>query len=220
MAGNSFGRQVFDTIGRSIRLSADGSNQMKPGGITVDYDTITALAAAATYPDGIQVAAGEKVVEVGSIFCEITKGEVVTIDLSGDDDPTGGTFTVTVTGYGTTGDLAYNVSAADLQTALEGLVGAGNVTVTKSSFVYTATFDEDLANIGTITGDATDLTGGVGDTFAITVTPTTQGSAKGGYYGPYDTSATDGRQTPPCASRTPRPLTRPPSTAAASSARS
>lgn len=55
-------------------------------------------------------------------------------------DATGGTFTATFSGQ-TTAALAWNISAAALQTALEGLstIGAGNVAVTKNRSVWTLT---------------------------------------------------------------------------------
>jgi len=73
--------------------------------------------------------------------------------------PTGGTFTLTF-GANTTSALAYNISTAALQTALEGLasIGSGNVTVTGSAGAYyIITFVGSLAdtNVAEITPDAT-----------------------------------------------------------------
>ena len=97
--------------------------------------------------------------------------------------PTAGTFTVTHSGN-TTSALAYDISAAAFQTALEGLssVGSGNVTVTESTDVYTITFAGDLANTAqTITVDGSGLTAANSevltqvqdgtDTWNITFTP-------------------------------------------------
>jgi hypothetical protein len=193
----NYGRSVLDTIGTSLRASADGRPEYKIGGVSIAWSKVADVASAdVSLEDGIIVAIGDSYLRYGQVICEITQVEVVPIDLSADDDPTGGTFTLTVGSFGTTGDLAWNISAADLKTALEVLVGSGNVSsVTKSGFVYTVTFAPALGNVGTITGDVTDLTGGVGDTFAITATPSTQGDAYAGWYGPYDPDATDGRQT-------------------------
>lgn len=46
--------------------------------------------------------------------------------------PTGGTFTLEIEGKGTTGNIAYNASAATIDTALEGLSGMGSGTITSS----------------------------------------------------------------------------------------
>lgn len=46
--------------------------------------------------------------------------------------PTGGTFTLEIEGKGTTGNIAYNASAATIDTALEGLSGMGAGTITSS----------------------------------------------------------------------------------------
>jgi len=80
-----------------------------------------------------------------------------TLDLSASS---AGAFTVTHEAN-TTAGVAYDASAATLQTALEGLssIGAGNVTVTLNTSVYTITFAGDLANSAqTITVDGTGLT--------------------------------------------------------------
>jgi hypothetical protein len=116
---------------------------------------------------------------------EIAAGtaEVQTVDLSGDDDPTGGTWSMTIRGK-TLAGLAWNISAAALQALINNLVGYGfaAITVSKTGFVYTITFPEYLGNVAAITADATGLTGGVGDTFAITVLTTTPGVAPVTYY--------------------------------------
>ncbi len=59
-------------------------------------------------------------------------------------DATGGTFTLA----GSSTALAYNVSAADLQAAVEALpgVGVGNVIVTKNDDIYVLRFQGDLTN--------------------------------------------------------------------------
>ncbi len=69
--------------------------------------------------------------------------EVQTITLA---NATAGTFTLTF-GANTTSALAYNVTAALMQTALTGLasIGANNATVTLSGLVYTVTFVGALA---------------------------------------------------------------------------
>jgi len=46
--------------------------------------------------------------------------------------PTGGTFTLTIEGKGTTGNIAYNASLATIDAALEGIAGMGAGTITSS----------------------------------------------------------------------------------------
>jgi hypothetical protein len=95
--------------------------------------------------------------------------EVQTLTLDAGAD--GGTFTLTVPetseeGWdgldGTTSALAWNISTADMTTALEGIVGAGNVVVTKPASAYVITFGGDLANTNAplLTIDDTLLTDG------------------------------------------------------------
>jgi hypothetical protein len=99
-----------------------------------------------------------------SLVAEVTAvSEVQTITMSAKS----GTFRVGYKGQWTT-ELAYNVAAADLQTALRALstVGAGNLTVTGtagSSYVLTAAsalagtvmdmFDLDLSGLASYSGD-------------------------------------------------------------------
>lgn len=73
---------------------------------------------------------------------EAAANEIQTITINAD----GGTFTVTFDSQ-TTDPLAWNISAANLQTALEGLtsIGAGNILVTEADQVYTLEFTGDLA---------------------------------------------------------------------------
>ena len=68
---------------------------------------------------------------------------VQTITILG--SPTGGTFTLSYAGQ--TASLPYSVTAATIQSALQGLstIGAGNVTVTGSSGTFTVTFINALA---------------------------------------------------------------------------
>lgn len=82
---------------------------------------------------------------------------------------TGGTFTITK-GANTTAAQTFNVSAASLQTALEGLasIGTGNVTVSKTGNVYTIGFINLLADQAvTITVGTGSLTGGTGTLAAV-----------------------------------------------------
>ncbi len=81
-----------------------------------------------------------------------------TLDLSAS---TAGTFDITLNGNTAAGN-AFDVAAATLQTALEGIsgIGAGQITVTELTDVYTITFAGTLANISTntLTVDGSGLT--------------------------------------------------------------
>lgn len=76
---------------------------------------------------------------------------------------TGGTFILTYGGQSTSAQ-AYNVSAANLQTALVGLssIGTGNATVALNSGVYTITLANAIAPHSAITANVASLTGGTG----------------------------------------------------------
>lgn len=94
--------------------------------------------------------------------------EVQTVTIN--NAPTGGTFTLTFSGQ-TTSALAYNISDADMATALVALstIGVGDVAVVRTGsgtlaapYVYTITFGTALAatDVSQITADASSLTGG------------------------------------------------------------
>jgi hypothetical protein len=76
-------------------------------------------------------------------------------------DATGGTFTLTFRGD-TTGPLAWNISAADMQAALEQMssFGKGQVAVTRNDDVYVLTFQGTLTDtdVPQVTADASQLT--------------------------------------------------------------
>lgn len=113
--------------------------------------------------------------------------EVQTLTISG--TPTGGTFTVSFQDAETT-DLAFDASAATIQTALQLLitVGEGNVRVTGSG-PFTITFQGDLAGSGyeLMIGDGALLTGGTAP--AATVTRATEGHTTTDLAGTYTISA-------------------------------
>jgi hypothetical protein len=186
-----FGFNVVDTVGFSISVSADGRPEMKQGGITLDWTTFAvAFGADPTLADGVIIHAGDQYCRYGQVLSKIISPANDTITISA----TGGTFTVTVTngnGAATTGAIAFNATAATLQTALAGLsnVGAGLVTVTGSAGgPYSVGFDASLGAT-TLTTGAGSLTGGSGTAVVA------QNLATGdiGKYGPYDPAASDGR---------------------------
>jgi hypothetical protein len=100
--------------------------------------------------------------------------------------PTGGTYTLTYSGQ-TTAAIAYNATAAAVQTALAALsnIGAGNVLVTGANGgPYTVAFVGTLANTDVAQMTATaSLTGGTSP--GVTIATTTAGGADAG---------SDGRQ--------------------------
>ncbi len=94
--------------------------------------------------------------------------EIQTLTITG---ATGGTFTASFNGVATS-PLAYNVSAADLQTALRALstINGANVTVSGSAGgPYTITFVGSLgkANVPMVVADASGLTGAGTPTIAV-----------------------------------------------------
>jgi hypothetical protein len=111
--------------------------------------------------------------------------EVQTVTVTG--SPTGGTFTLTYSGQ-TTAAIAYNATAAAVQSALEALsnVNPGDITVTgNAGGPYTLTFGGQYLgdNVAQLTATAS-LTGGT--TPGVTVATTTAGGTA---------TATDGTQT-------------------------
>ena len=100
---------------------------------------------------------------------ETAVNEVQVITLNG--SPTGGTFTLTYSGQ-TTGTIAYNASAATVDTALEALsnIGVGDVAVTGSAGgPYTVTFGGALAatNVAAMTANGASLTGATDETLNV-----------------------------------------------------
>lgn len=169
-------------FGWGYDLSADGHPEMALAGYTVDWDTVAALGADLTLPDGNVVAAGTKILLPGQVMAGITGGEITTLTITA----TGGTYTLTVNGA-TTGALAFNANAAAIDAAVEALagVGAGKVTVTGAG-PFSLAFDPTLGDV-TVTVATGALTGG---------TATIATAAAGGrtrLVGPYDPAAVDGR---------------------------
>lgn len=207
MAGKTYGRTNLSPVaGIPVQVSADGQPDWKAIGITLDWSLIAAVSGSdvTIESEGTVIKVGKKYLRYGQVLCKVTQAEVSTVDFSGDDDPTGGDVDLNIAGTTFEGDtfsvdldaVAWNVTAAALQALIRALSfpGASKVTVSKSSFVYTITFPPESGNI-VITSPANAFTGGVGDTFLVSIGTTTQGVVNAGYYGPYDPAATDGRQT-------------------------
>lgn len=192
---STYGRQVLTKTGRDVAVLADLEDaQFKVGGITLDWTIFAAAVAASTLPDQTMIEIGDRAARFGQILCKITQTEVQTIDLSGADDPTGGTWNLTILGETITG-IVWNVTAAALQTAIRALsdAGAKDATVSKTGFVYTITFGGNSGNVAGVTVNSAALTSA--GTVMVTIATTTSGVGNFGKYGPYDPAATDGRQT-------------------------
>jgi hypothetical protein len=68
----AFGQQTTTTTGGGTPASADGRPEYKPGGVTIDWSTVPANAAAATLADGSVIPAGVKYLPYGLILTRIT----------------------------------------------------------------------------------------------------------------------------------------------------
>jgi hypothetical protein len=196
--GNTYGRQLLDTVGRSVQVTADGRPEMKPGGVTVDWNNTVAAVAGSdvTYEDGVVVRVGEKGLRYGQVLTKITLQPAQTV---ADTGATAGTFTLTGTrpdtGVATTQTVAFNATTAAVQTAMDAIFGAGNTVVTGAGAlpanVQTVTFQGALIGyaVAAMVPNSAGLTGGTA------VVAVVQGGGTNGWYGPYDPAATDGRQT-------------------------
>ena len=170
--GQTWGRQqLTPVVGNPIQVSADGKPEWFPIGATIDWSTVSAVGADVTYPDGNILRNGQKGLRYGQVMVEITTAEVQTVDLSGADDPNGGGWDLGILGQ-TISNIAWNVTAAALEALIRALPveGAAGVLVTKSSFVYTITFPNDLNNVAQVT--AVSNTGNPLTTGASTITIT------------------------------------------------
>jgi hypothetical protein len=71
--GNTFGRNVIETAGRSIQVSADGRPEFKAAGVTVDWSLVGAVTGSdVTWLDGVVVKVGEKALRYGQVLCMVT----------------------------------------------------------------------------------------------------------------------------------------------------
>lgn len=126
--------------------------------------------------------------EAGVSTSSSLTGETVQVQTITAGDATGGTFTATFQGQ-TTGNLTYDESAADVQTALRGLstVGSSGATCAGgalNSAPITVTWDGTVlaGDQPLITIDGTNLTGGVSASTRVpTVAVTTAAVTRRGY---------------------------------------
>lgn len=102
------------------------------------------------------------------------RSEVQRVDLSGADDPNGGTWELTILGQTITG-IAYNVSAANLQNAIVATSGTGanQTTVSKSGFQYSITFPSYLGDVAAVSVNSAGLTSA--GSISVTITEVTKG---------------------------------------------
>lgn len=148
--------------------------------------TVQNLSSATVYA-GNQAGAGVKLAQYARVDFHGTDAvwvrgagtnEVQVVTVS---EATGGTFTLTYNGQ-TTDALAYNATAATVQTKLRALstIGTGNVNVTGSAGgPYTVTFVGALANsnVSELVVDGDSLTGGETDSPAVEVTTNPEGAS-------------------------------------------
>jgi hypothetical protein len=188
-----FGRTALpnNTV-QPTRVSADGSPLYKVGGVTIDWSSVTAVASTdATLTDGSVIKVGQKYLRYGQILTKITTGTTQTFTGTA----TGGTITYTFvrTDNGntvTTAAVSATATAAVLLAAIQAVAAPGQAVSASGGALGTnpviVTFGTATA-LGTISNTA--ATGGT-----VTVAQTTAGTT-GGFFGPYDPSASDGRQT-------------------------
>lgn len=187
---NTFGRHLLGGTGIDLLLTADGSPEWKAGGVTIDWATVTAEVSDRTLADGTIIKAGAKGIDLGTVLCAKETQEVQTITVGG--SPTGGTYTVTGNGN-TSAAIAFDAAASAVQTAVRALGGSyAQVLVTGSAGgPYTLTFPVGSGNVVQLALGTNSLTGGTAPAPAFATS--TAGDATG-TYGPYSSTATDGRQ--------------------------
>jgi hypothetical protein len=213
MAGNTFGRSSLGGVGRSMQLLANQQTaRFKPGGITLDWGTVATnnTGSNIVWDDGVIVEPGSQGLRFGQCLCRISAAEVQTVTFVG--TPSSGNFVVwgqnPFTGVGQNYSLPYNPTTAQFQTAMDTIFGAGNTVVggTTGTGPFTITTAGALAfsSMPLLAFDVTNDGGtggyngqgaGAGLNAGVTVGATISAGANSGMYGPYDTAATDGRQT-------------------------
>lgn len=154
-------------------------NELKPA-----FSPETAVKSVARLPIGPPVLAGTILGGTGVV----ARSDVKTITITG--TPTGGTWTFTFLGY-VSSAIAFNATAAQVQTAIDAFFGAGNCVVTGGAgpgTPWVLTFGGVMANVliksFTVTGSFTG-----GSSPAIAIANTTPGSSGAGQMDVYDNSA-------------------------------
>lgn len=192
LKGNGLGYTEGPSTGSLTRVLANATGiRQKVGGTTFDWSTVPVLGSDLELPDGSLVKAGTRLLRYGMFIAEITQLEVQTITITG--TPTGGSYTLAVTRGGvtkTTAAIAYNATAAQVAAALNLLSNVDGIASGSGTSPQSITFNTN-ENVAVMVATSS-LTGGSSP--AVTIGTTTQGVDNQGYYGLYDTSATDGRQ--------------------------
>lgn len=187
--------------GTPVAVSSDGRPEYRSIGMTIDWSTVAAVSGSdlTTTPEGLLVKVGQKWLRFGQVMAQITTANAFTLTVSG--TPTGGSILVTGyrpdTGFANTVTLTYNSSVAATQALMDSIYGTGNTVVSGAGAlpgnVQTVTAAGLLANsilplpvVGT-----NSLTGGTNPALAIA----NSAGSTAGMFGPYDTAASDGRQT-------------------------
>ena len=133
------------------------------GAFTLTFNGQTTVPLVFNIPASGGVNPNNSVQNALNALSSVRRSEVQTVRLSGSN---AGTFTLTFNGQTTTA-IAYNASAATVQSAFQALtsVGAGNAIVTGASPFYTITFSGALANkdlpLISATGSPTGVTNAV-----------------------------------------------------------
>lgn len=158
------------TVGLQDGFTGTGAINDTPAATdtTLDVDTLVLHDSVTIVPDGARfTTAGITTVRT----CSATNNsQVWTLDMTA---PSAGTFDITLNGE-TASALAFDITGAALQTALEGLasVSVGDVTVVELTDVHTITMAGTLKNIATntLTVDGSSLTAANSEVFTVVQT--------------------------------------------------
>ena len=190
-------------IGAPTRLSYNGRPDWIAGGISIDWSTVAAVSGAdVTLPDGEKIPIGQKYLRYGQVMAMIGTAPVHTFTLTG--GPTAGSAIFQYPAVGATPaetlTIGFGDAAATVQAAMRAMARFGvKVTVARTGagsaadpYVFTATFDRSVYAPTPVLLSHT-FTGGTTPTGTPGVT--TASPASNATWGPYDPSASDGRQT-------------------------
>lgn len=198
-----YGRNVIGSTGIPVQALADLEGALwKVGGITIDWSSVTAVAADTTLLDGNIIKNGFKYLRYGQVMCEISTAEAPTIEFTGGATAGSAIVTFPTLGAATGGNVTipFNATAAAVEALLATLYGdATAASVSRSGagsagspYIYTVTFNRRYGDVTALANVSNTFTGGT--TPSVTLAAGTAGAGTG-LYGPYDSAASDGRQT-------------------------
>lgn len=205
MPAGTFGRGLLGTTGAPVVALASNPDDadFKTGGVTIDWSTVTAVGADTTLPGGDVVLNGRKYLRFGQIIARANTAEAQTVTYTG--GPTGGGAIIGLPALGdlpggNTASISATATAAQFEAAVLAVynyesvasVGRTGSGTAGDPYIYTVTFGRRFGDVTAIATVSNTFTGGT--TPSVTIGTTTAGTGTG-YYGPYDPSATDGRQT-------------------------